>query len=142
MSGHQTGGAATCPGRQPNWKMWASVCLRAFKGLLHNRVEARFDLFSCLLSGDQLIPWELHPLVSYTSKSQPDRQDIAKHAFLHSGIGIDPRLHIRGIPDLLSDVVHLRKGEVVEPVDAVQLVTGILFQQLLQPPVQQPPSCS
>ena len=36
--------------------------------LLHNLVEASFDLFRHLLLGDQLKPWELHPLVSYTSK--------------------------------------------------------------------------
>ena len=35
--------------------------------LLHNLVEASFDLFRYLLLGDQLKPWELHPLVSYTS---------------------------------------------------------------------------
>ena len=34
--------------------------------LLHNLVEASFDLFRYLLLGDQLKPWELHPLVSYT----------------------------------------------------------------------------
>ena len=33
--------------------------------LLHNLVEANFDLFRYLLLGDQLTPWELHPLVSY-----------------------------------------------------------------------------
>ena len=33
----------------------------------HNLVEASFDLFRYLLLGDQLIPWELHPLVSSTS---------------------------------------------------------------------------
>ena len=32
--------------------------------LLHNLVEASFDLFRYLLLGDQLRPWELHPLVS------------------------------------------------------------------------------
>ena len=31
--------------------------------LLHNLVEASFDLFRYLLLGDQLNPWELHPLV-------------------------------------------------------------------------------
>ena len=31
--------------------------------LLHNLVEASFDLFRYLLLGDQLKPWELHPLV-------------------------------------------------------------------------------
>ena len=36
--------------------------------LLHNLVEANFDLFRHLFLGDQLKPWELHPLVSYTSK--------------------------------------------------------------------------
>ena len=36
--------------------------------LLHDLVEASFDLSRYLLLGDQLIPWELHPLVSYTSK--------------------------------------------------------------------------
>ena len=35
--------------------------------LLHNLVEASFDLFRYLLLGDQLEPWELHPLVPYTS---------------------------------------------------------------------------
>ena len=35
--------------------------------LLHNLVEASFDLFRYRLLGDQLKPWELHPLVSYTS---------------------------------------------------------------------------
>ena len=35
--------------------------------LLHNLDEANFDLFRYLLLGDQLKPWELHPLVSYTS---------------------------------------------------------------------------
>ena len=34
---------------------------------LHNLVEASFDLFRYLLLGGQLKPWELHPLVSYTS---------------------------------------------------------------------------
>ena len=37
--------------------------------LLHNLVEASFDLFRYLLVGDQLKPWEPHPLVSYTSKA-------------------------------------------------------------------------
>ena len=37
--------------------------------LLHNLVEASFDLFRFLLPGDQLKPWELHPLVSYTKVS-------------------------------------------------------------------------
>ena len=32
--------------------------------LLHNLVEASFDLFRYRLLGDQLRPWELHPLVS------------------------------------------------------------------------------
>ena len=32
--------------------------------MLHNLVEANFDLFRYLLLGDQLKPWELHPLVS------------------------------------------------------------------------------
>ena len=32
--------------------------------LLHNVVEASFDLFRYLLLGDQLEPWDLHPLVS------------------------------------------------------------------------------
>ena len=36
--------------------------------LLHTLVEASFDLFRYPLLGDQLIPGELHPLVSYTSK--------------------------------------------------------------------------
>ena len=36
--------------------------------LLHNLVEASFDLFRYLLLGDQLKPWELHPLVSYVDK--------------------------------------------------------------------------
>ena len=35
--------------------------------LLHNNVGASFDLFRNLLLGDQLKPWELHPLVSTTS---------------------------------------------------------------------------
>ena len=35
--------------------------------LLHNLVEASFDLFRYLLLGDQLKPPELHSLVSYTS---------------------------------------------------------------------------
>ena len=35
--------------------------------LLRNLDEASFDLFRHLLLGDQLKPWELHPLVSYTS---------------------------------------------------------------------------
>ena len=35
--------------------------------LLRNLVEASFDLFRYLLLSDQLKPWELHPLVSYTS---------------------------------------------------------------------------
>ena len=30
--------------------------------------EDSFDLFRYLLLGDQLIPWEPHPLVSHTSK--------------------------------------------------------------------------
>ena len=30
--------------------------------LLHNLVEASFDLFRYLLLGDQLETWELHPL--------------------------------------------------------------------------------
>ena len=34
--------------------------------LLRNLVEASFDLFRYLLPGDQLIPWERHPLVSFT----------------------------------------------------------------------------
>jgi len=32
--------------------------------LLHNLVEASFDLCKYRLLGDQLKPWELHPLVS------------------------------------------------------------------------------
>ena len=35
--------------------------------LSHNLVEASFDLFGYLSLGGQLEPWELHPLVSYTS---------------------------------------------------------------------------
>ena len=31
--------------------------------LSHNLVEASFDLFRYLFLGDQLKPWELHPLV-------------------------------------------------------------------------------
>ena len=34
--------------------------------LLHNLVKVSFDLFRYLLLGDQLKPWELHPLVSLT----------------------------------------------------------------------------
>ena len=44
--------------------------------LLHDLVEASFELrfeFRCLLLGDQLIPWELHPLVTYTSAGLVDR---------------------------------------------------------------------
>ena len=37
--------------------------------LLHTLVEASFDLFRYLLLGNQLITWELHPLVSYTGNS-------------------------------------------------------------------------
>ena len=33
--------------------------------LLHNLVEARFDLFRYLLLGDQPKPWELHPHVMH-----------------------------------------------------------------------------
>ena len=36
--------------------------------LLPNLVEASFDLFRYQLLNDQLKPWELHPLVSYTIK--------------------------------------------------------------------------
>ena len=36
--------------------------------LLQDLVEASFDLFRYILLSDQLIPWELHPLVSFTSK--------------------------------------------------------------------------
>ena len=35
--------------------------------LLHYLVEASFELSRYLLLGNQLKPWELHPLVSYTS---------------------------------------------------------------------------
>ena len=38
------------------------------KRLLHNLVEASSDQFRYLSLGDQLKPWELHPLVSDTSK--------------------------------------------------------------------------
>ena len=38
--------------------------------MLHNLVEASFDLFSYLLLCYQLKPWELHPLVPYTSYSR------------------------------------------------------------------------
>ena len=48
--------------------------------LLHNLVEASFDLFRYLLPGDQLKPWELHPLVSYAnmyiSKLERDGLDL------------------------------------------------------------------
>ena len=40
------------------------VCLIIIIWLSHNLVEASFDLFRYLLLGDQLKPWELHPLVS------------------------------------------------------------------------------
>ena len=43
------------------------LCSLCFVWLLHNLVGASFDLFRHLLRGDQLKPWELQPLVSYTS---------------------------------------------------------------------------
>ena len=45
--------------------MIARVC--RYIWLLHNLVDASFDLLRYLLLGDQLKPWELHPMVSYTS---------------------------------------------------------------------------
>ena len=44
-----------------------SLSVRYMTWLFHNLVEASFDLFRYLLLGDQLKPWKLHPLVSYTS---------------------------------------------------------------------------
>ena len=44
-----------------------SHLIRIIIWLLHNLVEASFDLFTYLLLGDQLTPWELHPLVSYVN---------------------------------------------------------------------------
>ena len=59
-------------------------------------MEASIDLIRHLLLGNQLIPWELHPLVLYSMQYSRkvnlksiqdcriiDRGDIAKHAFLH-----------------------------------------------------------
>ena len=57
------------------WARLPPVHIRAYTNqrtafgywLLHNLVEASFDLFRHLLLGDQLKPWEPHPLVSFTS---------------------------------------------------------------------------
>ena len=51
----------------PSYRVTANLDLVMIIWLLHNLVEASFDLFRYLLLGDQLKPWELHPLVSYTS---------------------------------------------------------------------------
>ena len=59
----------------------ASTDLRSYIWLLHNLVEASFDLFRNLILGDQLIPWELHPLVSYMSCM------IAVHRVALRGVG-------------------------------------------------------
>ena len=53
--------------------------------LLHNLVEASFDLFRYLLLGDQLKPRELHPLVSYTSKV-PSHQGYGLLFPLYAGL--------------------------------------------------------
>ena len=64
--------------------------------MLHNLVEASFDLFRYLLLGDQLKPWELLStgivyellesqfVVMLSDQPRSDSEDIAKHAFLHS----------------------------------------------------------
>ena len=44
--------------------------------LLHNLVEASFDLFGYLLLGDQLIPWELAMKVSYPHAVQALVQEL------------------------------------------------------------------
>ena len=52
-------------GRCSRWSVSKQYCI-VTEAISICLVEASFDLFRYLLLGDQLKPWELHPLVSYT----------------------------------------------------------------------------
>ena len=77
--------------------------------LLHNLVESSFDLFRYLLLGDQLKPWELHPMLQSGGPRREGRRTHPniRNASFPQGTGqlLPPRRTTHSIRIL--DVPHL-----------------------------------